>query len=320
MRERGRCLYSGITLFLLLTSCTSPPVFQHQELVMGVFNQVTVAGEEEVKAKELLQHSFQILHAIDAQMSHYKETSEISRINQRGAQELVSVSKETFDLIQQSKEFYEKTGGAFDITVFPLVKLWGFFEGNPRLPDAEAIEEVLSVVGSDQLILDETNHRIGFQRQGMAIELGAIAKGYACDQVVEYLKREGVERALVNVGGTIRAWGSSPQGKPWTVGIRDPRDPKGMTRKIPLEDRAIATSGDYEQFFIHEGKRYSHILNPNTGYPADAFTSVSVIAPTALLADVLSTSLFVLGPEKGSVVAENFPEISLLTIPDIKEA
>ncbi len=278
-------------------------------MVMGVFNEVVVLGKEKADRERLLDRAFQILHDVDEKMSHFKTTSEVSRTNQKGFEAPQKVSPDTFEVIQKSVEFFEVSGGVFDITVFPLMKLWGFYEGEPHLPRAEEIQSLLARVNVKQLTLNSKKREVSFQAAGMGIDLGGIAKGYACDRVVELLKKEGIDSALVNVGGTIAAFGNSPDGKPWRVGILHPRDPTRTLRVITLVNEAIATSGDYENFFVVNGHRYSHILNPQTGYPAHQTVAVSVIAPSALLADVLSTSLFVLGPEKAHFLMNQYPQV-----------
>jgi len=142
----------------------------------------------------------------------------------------------------------------------------------------------------------------------MEIDLGPLARGYACDRVIQFLKAQGVKHALVNIGGTIGAYGNSPEGRPWRVGLRHPRDPMRTFKVVTLVNEAVSTSGDYEQFFVVNGRRYSHLLNPRPGYPANRSVAVSVIAPSALVADALSVSLFVLGPEKATPLANQFHE------------
>lgn len=273
---------------------------------MGVFNEILVAGKERAEREKILTQAFEILKEVDRKMSHYKTTSEISRINQKGFESPQAVSPETFEVIQASIDFYQKSRGAFDITVLPLMKLWGFYDGDPHLPRPEAVRRLLPRVNSGFVILNPESREVAFQKPGMEIDLGGIAKGYACDRVVDYLKSEGIQSALVNVGGTIYALGKTPDGKRWRVGLQHPREPARTFQVIPLENEAVATSGDYQQFFVVKGRRYSHILNPKTGYPAERSVAVSVVAPSALLADALSTTLFVLGPDEAPSWAESF--------------
>lgn len=305
MRPLFRFLILGLALW---AGCSPRPASRRQEVVMGVFNEVVVLGKEKRDRERILDRAFKLLREIDARMSHYQETSEISRVNRLGYESPQEVSPETFEVIEASVKFYEKSGGVFDITVLPLVKLWGFFDGKPHLPRPEEIQNLLPRIGAHQLILEPETRKVGFRVPGMEIDLGGIAKGYACDRVVGLLKSEGIENALVNIGGTIFGLGRSGDGKPWRVGLQHPRDPTRTLRVITLSNEAVSTSGDYEQFFVVDGRRYSHILNPRTGFPADRSIAASVIAPSALLTDLLSTSLFILGPEKASLLAGQFPK------------
>ena len=276
---------------------------------MGVFNEIVIVGKAKAERERILNQAFQILHEIDEKMNPRRDDSEIARINRKGFEKPQEVSGETFEVIQESVKFFEKSEGAFDITALPLMKLWGFDGGNPHVPASEEIQGVLPRVGSSQLILDVKKRKVGFRIPEIGIDLGGILKGYACDRVAQFLQREGIENALVNVGGTIRAYGHSPDRRPWRVGIRHPRDPTRTFKVVTLVNEALATSGDYEVFFVVKGQRYSNILDPRTGYPPAKTVAVSVIAPSALLADALSRSFFVLGPEKAPFLANQFREI-----------
>lgn len=289
--------------------CAPQPVSRHQETVRGVFSEILIVGKDQVERERVLGGAFEILREIDAKMNHSRESSEVFRINQRGFEESQEVSAETFEIIEESVKFSEKSGGAFDITLLPLMKLWGFDAGKPGLPQDEAIQALLPQVGSDRLLLNAKKRKVGFRVSGMGIDLGGILKGYACDRVVRFLREQGIEHALVNVGDTVRAFGLAPDRKPWRVGLRHPRDPTRTFKVVTLVNEAVATRGDYEHFFVVSGRRYSDILNPKTGYPADATVAVSVVAPSALLAEELSLSLFVLGHEQASSLASQFRDI-----------
>ncbi|MDD5218519.1 MAG: FAD:protein FMN transferase [Candidatus Omnitrophica bacterium] len=303
-----------ISLVILLTAtvpagCFLHPVSHRKETVMGAANEIIIAGKNRAERERILKEAFKILHAIDGKMSLYQSSSEIARLNAKGFAEPQQVSPETFEVIEKSAEAYRETGGAFDITILPLMRLWGFYGKKHGVPAEEAIQQTLLLTGTNRLRLDPQNSKVGFSVPGMGIDLGGIAKGYACDKVVTYLKSQGIQCALVNIGGTVYALGLSPNGKPWRVGLRHPRDPGMVFQVLPLENQAVATSGDYAQFFIADGKRYAHILDPQTGYPARHLVSVSVIAPSATTADILSTALFVLGPAKVDLIANKFPGI-----------
>lgn len=246
---------------------------------------------------------------MDAKINSRNQESEISRVNEKGFAEPQEVSPEIFEVIQKSVEFFEKTGGAFDITLLPLLKVWGFEGPAPALPEPEEIQNLLPQIGSNHLLLDAKRRKVGFRVADMGIELGGIARGYACDQVIQYLKAQGMSGGLVNIGGTIGAFGNSPEGKPWRVGLRHPRDPTRTLRVVSLSNEAVSTRGDYEHFFVVNGRRYSHMLNPRTGYPASESVTVSVLSPSALLADALATSFFILGPEKTPFLAKQYREV-----------
>jgi len=276
---------------------------------MDVFNEIMIVGKDRGQRERILTEAFQILRDIAEKTDRRSETSDIARVNRQGFEEPQKVSDETYEMIQESLEFFKKSEAAFDITLLPLMELWGFYGGEPHLPLSDPIQAVLGRVNSNQLVLNKKKKKVGFRIPEMGIDLNGIIKGYACDRVTEFLKSEGVENALVNIGGTIRAFGLAPDRKPWRVGIRHPRDPTRTFKVVTLVNEALATGGDYEQFFVVKGRRYSHILDPRTGYPPDRSVAVTVIAPSALLADVLSRSLFVLGPEQAPLLANQFKEI-----------
>lgn len=293
--------------FLAESGCSPRPVSRHREEADGTFTEILIGGKTKPERERVIAEAFQLLRQIDAKLNRHIQTSEVSRINQEGFARPPAVSAETFTLIQSSVELFQKSGGAFDITLLPLLKLWGFGEPGPRLPRPEEIQGLLAKVDSNLLILDAKKHRVGFRIPGMGIDLASVAKGYACDQAIEFLRARGVQDALVNVGGTIRVIGHSPEGKPWRVGLRHPRDPTRTLQVISLVNEAVSTRGDYEEFFVAEGRRYSNLLNPRTGYPASESVEVSVIAPSAFLADALAAGLFVLGPQKASQFTRQFP-------------
>lgn len=293
---------------ILLGGCAREPISRHQEEISGGFNEIVVVGKTKSEREQILTEAFGLLRGIDTRLNSRNRESEIARVNEKGFVEPQEVSPETFELIQRSVEFFEKTGGAFDITVLPLLKVWGFDEKDPELPRPEEVQNLLPRIGSNHLLLDRKRRKIGFRISDMGIELGGIARGYACDQVIQFLKAQGVNDGLVNIGGTIGAFGNSPDRKPWRVGLRHPRDPTRTLRVVSLSNEAVSTRGDYERFFVLNGRRYCDILNPRTGYPANESVAVSVIAPSAFLADALATSFFVLGPEKTPFLAKEYRE------------
>jgi thiamine biosynthesis lipoprotein len=206
------------------------------------------------------------------------------------------------------------TGGAYDITVEPLVRLWGFLGGKPHVPEPAEIDRVRGLIGIEQLHLDAAAGAIAFARAGVRIDLGGIAKGYAVDRALERLRGAGVEAGLVDLSGNMAALGAPPHRPSWTVGVRDPRDRIPFFGRVRLDGRAVATSGNYEQFVDAGGQRYGHILDPRTGWPAQGLISATVLAPTAAEADAWDTALIVLGPAAARALATAHPELDVVLV------
>lgn len=255
--------------------------------------------------KEAADIVFNEIKRVEGLLSKYKEDSEISRLNRLGE---LRVSQETFYILEKAKEFWQVSDGAFDVTIGPLVDLWGFTDKKFSFPEKEKIEDALAKVGFEKIILHPDDNVVKFKLYGMRLDLGAVAKGYAVDCAVRKLRACGIKSCLINAGGQIYCLGDN-SGRPWKVAIQDPRSP-GFKEYLELHDQAVATSGDYEQYFMHQGERYAHILNPKTGYPADSgVVCVTVIAPDGLTADALATSIFVLGKDKGLKLAQRFNQV-----------
>lgn len=266
------------------------------QAMMGTFVEVTSADKDAARIV------FSEIRRIEGLLSKYKEDSEISRLNKTGK---LSVSPETFFILQKSRDFWQASEGAFDITVAPLVDLWGFTDEAYRIPQKGMIEKTLASVGFDKIILNADGNVVKFKFPGMKIDLGAIAKGYAVDCAVRKLKENRIASCLINAGGQVFCLGGN-HGKPWRIAVRNPRNP-GIWEYLELKDKAVSTSGDYEQYFIRGNKRFSHILDPRTGYPSDSgVISATVVAADGLTADALSTSIFILGKQKGLKLAERF--------------
>lgn len=276
-------------------------LYRDNRLLMGTFWEVTCADKQ---ASAIV---FSEASRIEQLLSKYIFQSEVSRLNRQGK---LKVSAETFYIIKKSQEFYFLTQGAFDITVAPLVDLWGFSNQKFQVPEAEKIRAVLKLVGSDKIILHEKDNVVEFTIPGMQIDLGAIAKGFALDCAVKKLKENKINSCLINAGGQIYALGDN-FGQSWKIAIRGAQADKIETAgTLKLINKSASTSGNYEQFFLKNGRRYCHILDPRTGYPAQTqITSVTVLADQGLVADALSTSIFVLGEKNLEAIEKEFPEI-----------
>ena len=233
---------------------------------------------------------------LDNLLSTGKADSEVSRLNDTGKAVL---SETSISLVKKSLEINKQTGGLFDITIYPLMELWGFPTKNYRIPSDKKIKAALKNVGSDKIIFDENTREISFKKKGMKIDFGGIGKGYITDELVKILTDEGVESAIINLGGNVFGLNKKPDGSLWNVAIRDPDEPENYMAAIRIGNSAVITSGGYERYFEENGKIYHHILNPKTGKPSDSnLKSVSIVSKNATLADALSTSLFIMGEKK----------------------
>jgi len=239
------------------------------------------------------------------------DTSEMSRVNASAYAQPQKVTAELFGLLKIAMEISVATDGAFDISYDSVGQLYDFRAG--KHPDENQIAAQLENIDYHHVILDEAAQTVSFKTPGVRINLGGIAKGYSVERVIRLLREAGVEHALATAGGDTRILGDR-RGKPWIVGVRDPNQRDGIFTRIPLDDEAISTSGDYERFFIEDGKRYHHIIRPTDGRPVEGVRSVSVIGPDGTVTDGLSTGLFVLGPEAGLEVLKRFPGYEALFV------
>ena len=239
--------------------------------------------------------AFNEMRRIEKLMNIHDPESEISRVNKLADKEPVKVSKEIFMVLKEALKYSRLTSGAFDVSIRPLSALWGGKGKLKEVPEAREIEKKLPLVNYRNIIMDERNQTVRLEREGTTLDLGGIAKGYALDRAIKVLWGRGIKEALINAGGDIRVMGE----RVWKVGLQHPRKENEVLAVIRLKDQAIATSGDYQRYFIKGGKRYHHIINPETGYPVTECMSVSIIGPEAFLVDVLATGVFFLGPRKG---------------------
>ena len=246
------------------------------------------------------------IREIESVLSLHLSQSEIAAINENAGVQPVEVSQRTFDLLQRAKELSEQSDGAFDITIAPVVELWGITSDHPHVPTDEELAQAMALMGLEDLVLDEEACTAYLTRPGMAIDLGGIAKGWTADQLREYARELGAERGYVSLGGNLMIIGERPDGDPFKFGLRDPQgDASTYLGTVTLKDGyTMATTGGYERYFEEDGIRYHHVLDPRTGYPADSdLLSVAVISKDGTLADYLSTTLFVQGLEAAKAAA-----------------
>jgi len=320
-------------LFLLstiqFTGCDSQKekIFRKSKILMDTVVTISAVSDSSDRAETAIDKVFSEIGKIDKLINFFSDESEVSEINRSAGKKAVAVSPETIEVIDRAIYASEKTNGAFDVTIGPEISLWDFHK--KVKPEDKTIKERLLLVNYRDLILNKDVSSVYLKKNGMLMDLGGIAKGYAADKAVEVMKKNGIKSGLVAIAGDIKAFGLKPDGKPWKIGIKNPRTPplnpllipplvrgdregsKGgdggsddIMATIELTDMAISTSGDYERYFVIEGKRYHHILNPKTGYPADECQSVSVIAKDGAVTDPFSTGIFVLGYEKGLKLLE----------------
>jgi thiamine biosynthesis lipoprotein len=239
------------------------------------------------------------IDVLEAQLTVFRDSSELSFINRTAAAKPVSVEPKLFELLQLCKELQRETKGAFDATSGPLTRVWGFFKREGRVPDAQEIERARAAVGSQLVKLDSQSRTVHFDREGVEINLGSIGKGYALDHVAAKLRRRRADAALLSAGySSMLALGrGASRQRGWVVGVRHPRKKEKRLALLQLRDCAMSTSGSEEQFFEHDGRRFGHIIDPRTGYPTDAVSGVTVVAQSAAASDALATAFFVGGRE-----------------------
>ncbi|MGE5559562.1 MAG: FAD:protein FMN transferase [Chloroflexota bacterium] len=258
-------------------------------------------------ARAALDEVFERLADIDRRMGTLGADSEIAKVNANAGIQPVKVSDDTFLVIQRALEYARKSEGKFDITVQPVVNLWGIGSERAKVPSASELAARVALVGYQQVQLDEANHTVYLPVKGMGIDLGGIAKGYAADEADRIMAEHRVKNALMNLGdSSIYLEGGRPGGQPWRIGIQDPENLEaGYIGIIEAADEALSTSGAYERFFIENGKRYHHIIDPASGMPAESdVLSATIISKQAIDGDALSTSVFILGRERGMAMIE----------------
>lgn len=299
-----------LLLFLILlftagckmTSGNSPPA--DEKPVTGTFFLMDTVYEYKFygeHAQAAGDAAMKALTDLEARVSLYVEDSEISRLNEAAGKNFVTLSPDTFALLSKCVSYGRESGGVFDVTVAPLAKLWNITGENPKIPSAEAIEKDRALVGYEDILLDEAHSAAMLRREGQAVDLGGIAKGYACDVVRKAVLETGVTSGYSSIGGNLMVVGRKPDGEDFRFGVRNPRgEANEYLAVVTLPDSTMATSGDYERYFERDGVRYHHILDPATGWPGKTdLISVSVVSPDGAYADFMSTYLFLKGKAFG---------------------
>jgi thiamine biosynthesis lipoprotein len=265
---------------------------------MGSDFEITVVAKTQLEADKQIAIAINEISRIEALISSWKPTSETSNINKNAGASPVQVSEELFSLIQRALQISNLTDGAFDISYASMDKLWKYDGSMAQMPSKEAIKKSVAKVGYKDIVVDPKNSTVFLKNKGMKIGFGAIGKGYAADKAKKLLISNGVSGGIINASGDINSWGSKPSGSSWQVAITNPLNKNKAFAMLPIKD-AVVTSGNYEKYVTFNSRRYSHIIDPRTGYPSQGIISVTVFAPKAELADALATSVFVMGVETG---------------------
>jgi thiamine biosynthesis lipoprotein len=300
-------------LLLLLPALARAEWFQREEAIMGTRVAVELWADDAALAQRAMEEVIAEMRRTDELMSTYKPDSQLSQVNAHAHERPVQVDAHIIEVVERSLEMSKLSGGAFDITYASVGDLYDY-RAHQR-PTDEQIAAALPGVSYRQVQVDRSAGTIRFLRQGVRIDLGGIAKGYAVDRSVERLRALGIRHAMVNAGGDTRLLGDR-RGKPWIVGIRDPRNDGRVVTRLPLADEALSTSGDYERYFEEDGVRYHHILVPGTGRSARGVRSATVLGADAVLTDALSTTVFVLGVERGMQLIARLPGVEAVVVDD----
>lgn len=300
-------LLTAYCLFTFLSACNinKESIFKKSKILMDTLVTITVVSNSKDSAEKAIDTAFSEIEKLERLSNFYSSDGEITRINKNAGISEVKVSHDILELLEKALYVSENTEGAFDVTIGSVITLYDFHE--KIKPEEGSVKKKLSLVNYRNLIIDRNKSTVFLRRKGMLIDLGGITKGYAADKAVETLKKQGIRSGLVSVAGDIKTFGLKPDGRPWKVGIRNPRakdKDDDIMATIELKDMAISTSGDYERFFILADKKYHHLLDPKTGHPAQECRSVSIITNECTFTDAFATGIFMLGPERGMKVLE----------------
>src|SRR5881409_94595 len=283
---------------------SSPSVtLKRAQFLMGTPVELTAVAPGDVIAQASLTASFQEIRRLENLLSTWIETSELYRVNQAAGLKPVGVSAETFDLLRRALEVAEYTEGGFNIAIGPAVRLWNIPEA-PRIPSAMELDIAAQYVDYRRIHLDAARRTVFLEKSGMRIDIGGIGKGFAAEKAAAVMRENGATGGLVAVAGDFRVFGRRADGTAWPLGIQHPREPGKVLAMLDVTDEAVSTSGDYERYFLKDGVRYHHILDPQTLQPARLCQSVTIIAPDATTADALATGVFVMGPARGMALVE----------------
>lgn len=307
-----------LILLLLATQTFSfgQQIFKKKQSLLGSPFEITVVAKDSVQGNLFSDLAFAEVKRIENLISDWIPTSQISKVNHNAGISPTKVDKEVYDLVDRATKISKLTSGAFDISYASMDRIWKFDGSMKEMPTPEEIRKSVEKVGYQNIILNPKDTTIFLKNKGMKLGLGGIGQGYIADKIKVLLQEKGCSSGLVNVSGDINTWGKQPNGNLWTVGIVNPMNKNKVFATFPLDDSAVETSGSYEKYVTFNGKRYSHIIDPRTGYPATGIISVSVFAKQTELADALATGIFVMGVEVGLDLVNQIKGIGCIIVDD----
>lgn len=298
---------------IFLTSCGQAKPYETNNFAMGTMVSQEIYG---ANSKGTAAEVITKIKDLEALMTINAPRGDINKLNENAGKGFVELNPETILVLKNAQKISELSGGAFDVTIGPVVKSWGIGTETPQIPSAASLNELVTLIDYTDVQLDEAGNKASLQRPGQIVDLGGIAKGYAGDAAKTIYQKNGIKSALINLGGNVVAHGQKPDGSAWNIGIQNPRSPTGeIVGFIPVSDQAVVTSGDYQRYFEKDGKRYWHVMDPRTGFPAESgIMSVTVIADSSVEADGLSTACFVLGLDKGRELLQRYGPVEAIFI------
>lgn len=312
------CRLLILTIYLLIgTSGYSQVAVTYSTTQMGSAFSYTAIAADSAMAMQAIDSAEMEVDRIESLISSWDPNSETSRINLQAGIAPVKVSDELLELIARSKKISNISNGYFDISFASINTLWSFDGRDMVAPSASELEKSIQLIDHEKIILDREAGTVFLTEKGMKIGFGGIGKGYAANRAKQIMVEQGIESGVVNAGGDIIAWGLRLNGKPWSIGIADPKDRDGIISWLDMTDRSVVTSGSYEKFVTINGERHGHIINPKTGWPSKGLISVTIVCPDAELADALATTVFVLGLDEGLKLVNHLNEVEAILIDDI---
>jgi len=303
-------------LFLITTSCYGQVLRKRTTLLMGGRFDISIVAEDSLTAEQNIDTCIKEISRIEFLISDWKPESQVSEVNRNAGIKPVKVDREVFDLTEQALQLSRETDGMFDISFAAMEKIWKFDGSMKTMPSPEVVKNSVAKVGYKNIVLDSLNCTIFLKLQGMKIGFGALGEGYAGDRCTALMQARGIKAGIINATGDMATWGKQPNGRRWSIGVTNPFNPDTIFSVLKLHNKAMVTSGSYQKYALIDGKRYAHIINPKTGYPASGLISVSVTGPSAGQANGFSTAMMAMGKEKALAFIKQYPDYQYILITD----